>query len=570
MSLPYRLALFLGVALATLATARAQQPANPPSRISHVTVYPGWAYVTRTASLELKAGTTTYTIPGLPAWIDDDSVRARVDNPAVQLLFATSRQVFRSEKTEAELRQAEAALTAVQDQRADLEKLAETLATERTYLAQLMTWKMASLPQESAPRKITPEELAQINALAAALTANDQKTADAHRKARDLAPTLAEKEKALAEVRRLHKIEARDLTVQLAAASDTRVTLQVDYLINGASWYPSYDAASAADRAAVKLGAWAVVQQSTGESWDQATYTLATINPYATQGVPELQPWVLANVQTLENAALGSRLSSVHNAKLAAVRQRQLDYNASDEKAQQTYGLLQANVAQAVEVVRQAEARGTTAVFTVPAPHTIKSDGLPAKLPLGEAALTAELRYVAVPVVSSSTYVTGRLQNAAAFPLLPGPVHVFLAGSLIGKAKLDLVAQGEHFDLYLGLEDRIKVTRELDGRNSSTALLSGNKRLNLAYRLTARSFLATPATLEVRDQVPIAPDGNVRVRLLGSKPSAAQDPQGLLTWTLPLAKEETKAITYEFQVESPEGLAIGLVNDLEQQVKAAK
>ena len=79
------------------------------------------------------------------------------------------------------------------------------------------------------------------------------------------------------------------------------------------------------------------------------------------------------------------------------------------------------------------------------ATETVKTDGLPVELPVGEVTLPAERRYSACPAVSQSTYVIGVMRNQAGFPLLPGPVRVFLGGSFIGKSEMDFVAANERF-----------------------------------------------------------------------------------------------------------------------------
>ena len=67
------------IALLTLSVfAQSVKPQTVTSKITQVTVYPEWAYVTRQASVSLSPGTTRLAVHHLPSWIDDESIRVQL------------------------------------------------------------------------------------------------------------------------------------------------------------------------------------------------------------------------------------------------------------------------------------------------------------------------------------------------------------------------------------------------------------------------------------------------------------------------------------------------------------
>ncbi len=550
--------------------APAATPATPgqelTTRITHVTIYPEWAYVTREATVDVPAGNTSLVIRNLPAWIDDESIRARLPGATdATLLAAAARTVFLARSTDEDVRKAEAAVTELKDAVEDLNAQITVLESEAKVLAQLIAWKLDKVPHEAATRKIEAVELKDLDAFyLQAMNDNVKKAAEAKRKIRTLQPDLQAREKAWAEAKRKNRLELKEITVDVAAAKAGKLTVAVDYLISGASWYPSFDARTDAERTSVQLGSNAIVQQSSGEDWSEAGFTLSTVNPYATRQKPELDPWLIDagmsqqvaqtdnDVQVNQSASVSFRANQGKQMdRLAALQRKQYTMNEADADFQKAYKGWQDNVKLLLEVVRQAEERGTTVEFEVPGRFLVKSDGLPVRLPIGEVTLPAQRRYSAAPAVSQSTYVTGLMRNAATFPFLPGPVKIFISGSFVGKSQMAFVAANEKFELYLGLEERIKVTREMDAKTSSTAMFSGRKRLNVGYRLKVKNFLKTDAAVEVRDQVPVSQSADVKVKVVQVNPRADQMEKGVMTWNVPLKAGEEKELAFEFQLEYP-------------------
>ncbi|MFC1849133.1 DUF4140 domain-containing protein [candidate division CSSED10-310 bacterium] len=60
------------------------------SKIVHVTVYPEWAYVRRQAEAKINAGISKVALTHLPAWIDEKSVRVKINSSGQCKIIGTA------------------------------------------------------------------------------------------------------------------------------------------------------------------------------------------------------------------------------------------------------------------------------------------------------------------------------------------------------------------------------------------------------------------------------------------------------------------------------------------------
>lgn len=541
------------------------------SKIIHVTVYPQWAYVTRLAEVSLSGKAEKFFFKNLPAWIDEESIRVRVESPGeCTIIGASTKTIYLVRATEEEVHRAEEEVTKLRDKIEDINAEINILSQEKAYLSDLKVWKLEKVPHESAVREVTTDELHKVkNFITDELLKNVSKTTELKRKIRDLQPELRAKEKEWADVKSRARLEKKEIIVELSSKRPARAELFVSYLISGASWYPSYDARTDVGREKINLSCEAILQQTTGEDWKDATFTLSTIQPYLMRQKPELAPWYIntASVQTISRTPQQFstfRGSGKEKRRMQKIQQKQEGWNVAN--APGAWKGFSRNSQQAMEVIRQVEERGTTAEFDIIGRYSVKTDGKAVKMPIGITELNAIRRYSAAPAVSKSTYVTAKMRNKGKFPFLPGPVKVYVAGSLIGKSKIDCVAEEEKFELYLGLEERIKVTRELDTKKSSIAIFSRKKRLNVAYNIKVKNFLKGPATIEISDQIPVSQDATVKVKLLNTDPNPGKTEKGIITWPLRFDAGEAKTIHFEFQVEYPETVQLRRARQLEEQI----
>jgi uncharacterized protein (TIGR02231 family) len=154
--------------------------------------------------------------------------------------------------------------------------------------------------------------------------------------------------------------------------------------------------------------------------------------------------------------------------------------------------------------------------------------------------------------MAPEAYVRATVTNASPLLLLPGPARVFHDAQFAGETCLETVAGGEEFELQLGVDDQIRVERELRRRSTTKAVIGGTRTIDVAYEITVENHRPDQARVSVHDHVPLSTDGDIKVRLRETSPAPAeQNDLGELTWVLSLDSGQTATIRYRFTVEHP-------------------
>ena len=569
--LPGRFALGL-LASAVLAGAADGQLALD-SRITHVTVYPGWARVQRTGKLQLEPGRTTVRLAGLPAWLDTQSVQTQVNGlEGAELVAARARAVTAPAHTEEALKQAEADVAGALDAVADAATEVEALKAEMDYLTKLMPWRLEKLPIESTTRPVTAAELKEVNDyLTQARLANLTKSAELNRKMRQLQDALKAKEETLAEMKQRPALESMDVLVVLQAPAAGPAELEVSYLVAGASWYPEHVLSLDNGGKDASFRTLGMVQQATGEDWAEVALVLSASHPFAAQATPVLATWHIAGAlksgaPAPEVLPFTSRVTDAYGARLLALTQTWREIGSRDEETAKAVKQVEANRALAAEALRQASARGTAVELLADGRFSAPGDGEQAVASCKSEALTLARRYRVVPAVSDTAFAIGVGRNTTSFPWLPGAVNLHQGTRIVGAHALDLVGLNETFEIELGPTSALKVERRLQKEQSRSAQVGAKTRLTLSYTIRVKNDLPTAAELEVRDQIPVGDGKTLAVELLTTSPRAEIGQDGVILWKTTLAANQTTELAFGVQLVYPKGAGGAGVRALERQV----
>lgn len=217
-------------------------------------------------------------------------------------------------------------------------------------------------------------------------------------------------------------------------------------------------------------------------------------------------------------------------------------------------------VVEAVAATAEVRSEGPAVVFVAPGSPSIPADGSAHKVFLGRQDLPAPIDWVTAPKVEPHVYRRARAQNATPSILLPGRAAVFHGDTFIGTTSLPETPSGGELEVYLGVDDLLKVERGLVERTVDKAgLVEKVRRLSYAYRIRVHNLRQERAPLTVLDQLPVSRHESLKVKLMRSDPPVEPGEMGELRWELSLAAGEEQQIVFAFQVEMPlESQAVGL------------
>ncbi|MBI5515414.1 MAG: DUF4139 domain-containing protein [Deltaproteobacteria bacterium] len=189
----------------------------------------------------------------------------------------------------------------------------------------------------------------------------------------------------------------------------------------------------------------------------------------------------------------------------------------------------------------------------------VPSDGGLHRVPLGEGESPSTQRWRTVPRERPEVYRELELRNPFDAPLLAGPVEVYLDGSLLAVDQLDRIDRGGTTQVGLGVEERVKVARNVTMTEDTAGLLKGDTVLTHTVSIELSSALGTAALVDVVDRVPVSDDKTVELKTVRSAPEG--DPytqtergeplRGGRCWRVIVAPGAKARVEYTYTVTIP-------------------
>jgi hypothetical protein len=180
----------------------------------------------------------------------------------------------------------------------------------------------------------------------------------------------------------------------------------------------------------------------------------------------------------------------------------------------------------------------------------IASDAAFHGVPIAAAQTQAHRRYVSVPRESPLVFRFAELPNPLDVPLLEGPVDIFMGEDFLATSHQRSVPPRGAMRLGLGVEESLKVARNVEFREETGGLLGGSLELHHRIKLDIVSYLAHAAPVEIRERIPVMADGDdqAAIQVTDVNPaweSFEQEPQparGTYRWTVLLGPGESRQL----------------------------
>jgi uncharacterized protein (TIGR02231 family) len=349
--------------------------------------------------------------------------------------------------------------------------------------------------------------------------------------------------------------ESYNLVVAISASSEGEFKLEVTYVVNNANWTPLYDVrvSQSKESNSVTLDYLAEVQQNTGEDWTGIKLTLSTAKPGLGTLPPKLEPWYIDTIRV--NPAAMKMAAPMMSAPASYVeRSRSVELSVACELEEEP-------IYQAKAAIAEVKQEGGVVTFTVARPCDIPSDGTPHKNTILNAEYPCRIAHVAIPKLVSFAYLQAIVTNPTdGATLLAGKVNIFREGMFVGVARIGNIAPGQEFKLNLGIDEGIKIERDLAERKVDKRFISDRRRTTYAYRLSLENLSDRPISLQLTEQLPKSCHEKIEVRLSACSPQIQPGEMGLMEWTLVLAPKTKQEIAYQFVVEHPADLPVAGLN----------
>ena len=513
-------------------------------RITAVIVYPDRAMTTRSTNLSLKPGSYVVVLDGLPALIQDDSVRVSGKGSAVATIMGLEvKRSFVEQVPEKRAKELEDEILALERKIGSLDAKKVSLAAQKGFIDSIKVAWGDRISKELALGKPTSAELNEaLTFVGNGVTRVEEQTRDLDMEKKQLKDRIDALRRQRDESIGSRRMETKSVEVIIDVASGGSLTLDLNSVTPKAGWEPSYDVRLAADGKSAELTFRALVRQQTGEDWRDVDLSLSTSRPAIGGTPPELFPWRISLYRPqplMPMPVMAPAPRSLYKKDARASSMDEAEILPAEAQASALYATAQVAEEQ------------TSVTFLIPRKVDIPSDGTRHGSVVAMENLPLSLEFLAVPKLAANVYLKSEIVNRAPFPLLAGRVNIFIGGNFSGSSQLKKVAAGEKFDLYFGTDDQVTVKRE-ELKVHKEAGLFGKNRMAYRYRIEVQNFRKEPQTIIVRDQLPLAGDDEITIALDNPslKPEEIKN-DGVLTWKLLVKPGEKQEIGFGIIIDYP-------------------
>lgn len=528
------------------------------TRISEVTVYTDRALVTRRGTVALSGNETELTIASIPATIETESVRATGSGTiAVRLLGVRSETVFSSEPVDDRTAELTQQIQELEIQKRAINDKITARKIKLQFLQGLSEKSVASFSSSIAKQQVGLNETDELlNFLAANYLKNISAIAHYETQRQELDKQIQALQQQLRQIQTPHSQQTFNIIVAIEPSGSGNFELEVSYVVTLAHWTPLYDLRVNTTNNQINLNYLAEVNQNTGEDWAGVALTLSTAKPGMGTLPPKLKPWYVDILRSKSPPA--AEFYRMRTSSTAAPDGFELSATEVPS-AMMAIAPAAAEPApiEAQTATAQVSREGGTVSFQVGGNTNIPSDGTPHKVTIFSENYPFKPEYIAVPRLVSFAYLQAVVVNPqTGATLLPGKANIFRDNTFVGTVELDNVSPGAEFKLNLGIDEGLKIDRQLVERQVDKKLIGNQRRTSYAYRLNLTNLQQVQLHLTLKEQLPVSRNEQIKVRSTLTNPKIVVGEMGLLEWQISLPPQAKQELYYQFVVEHPPELTV--------------
>ena len=593
-------------ALLFLSASALAQAVELEGDISNVIVYRGQALVTRTIDVDLPEGVSELIVSNLPVKIVPESLYSQSPD-YIKVISVRYRRQAVKEDTRQEVKDIDKQLEALATEHRHLCKQEDLINGRAKRFAVLWNFGVDATKEDFDNSKLQVQPVMELTEYIdkTIIGLHNERITVQDRKLeidKEIA-LLKEKRKNLTDVNSKTNRQAV-LNINKTSAGDG--IIELSYLVDGANWSPQYNLRADAKNSSATIEYNAVVHQSSGEDWKNASVALSTAQPSLVAGSPVLNPMQITLTEIYNNRRPQMSVSST-----SAVQPEDLSFD-NNQAAQYSYvdrtgdfeqllkerysnisrGLtankelnslsvqnqiielnadkkMQQQMQKAVAVIKRTE--GVSVMYKLDGKLTMPSRSDQQLVNIAVIGAKADYLLVATPLLTDHVYLQAEILNDSDTILLPGTSSMYRNGEFVGKGSMELVTMGQKFVAGFGVDSQIKVTREFTDKKIET--LWGNRVDRQQYSISINNYKNTPAKLCLMDRLPYTRNPNIEILVKDMSHQLSTDAEyvrteknkGLLRWDLDLKPNTTDSgatvIEYSYTLKYDNDMTIHTIQE---------
>jgi uncharacterized protein (TIGR02231 family) len=503
------------------------------SEVDSAVVYSDRVMVTRITQVYLDK-TTDIVFTDLPGALDDATVKVKAEglkigevqvkkryakepHPKIKVLFGEIETLENKDRTLSD------ELTVLKDK----EKFLQTIAVGGPEV----------ISKEILTGKVSPQSWRQgLKFMTDELLSTKKRQAEIERQRKDLKEEIDALQNELNDMKSI-VANRKNVSFDARPMSTKTYTIHLTYIVYGAQWRTYYELRAYPSSGKMTLSYFSKINQRTGEDWDNTKIVLSTAKPALGGAAPRPGPWYIRRIVPMTTLRGG--------------REDDLYYKA---EALEELSLTTADV-----VATPPVEAGISIWYPLPGRCTIKSGDSEKKIQIYETSFHADFEYFIVPRIIKHAYSTGKMQNTSKYLFIAGEAGTYVGDDFTGKTYLSTIAPDESTTVSFGIDERVRVERELKKSKVIKGGFFGSKtKYDFTYENRVKNFHNKEILCTIVDQVPIPQDPDIKVSSikLEPKPSEEDKDQGIYYWHVLIGAGDEYIINVSFTVEAPRGVEV--------------
>ncbi len=279
--------LVFSLTLLTFSNALAQKESSHSSEIKKVTVFFQGAQVEHSKSIELKSGKQEIVFQRLTDFLDPNSVQVKAKGELTILSV-------RTRKNYEDLKISSGEINLLNVRKKKLEQRDQVLRDEYDVLGFDKALLLNNRDLKGNDNGLKVSELKEAYAfMHQKLTEIGARQSSIYSELEEINKELNQIEQEIISQRSKPVINYTEVIVEIDVEKSTTGEFFFSYITPKASWKPYYDMRSDGIGKPVRLEAKALVNQTSGISWDNVDLVLSTNDPYENSKEPIINPWYI-------------------------------------------------------------------------------------------------------------------------------------------------------------------------------------------------------------------------------------------------------------------------------------
>lgn len=576
-----------------LIISQAQTEKDFPSAIKKVTVFSQGAQVENEATVSVQPGQMVLRFTGLSPYINKESIRIDGDGSFtilnVQHQNDYMNRLDKSTETES-----------LQSKIEEFKLKIEDETTRINILKQKLGFLEVNIQVTGKEQPVNPETFKVMNTYYGDnVEALNLEMLKKQRLINDYNKQISQLTNQLNSLNTNVDLPSGTIIVTINSKQTQSTKLTINYLVDYASWYPSYDIRFKGIDKPLRIIFKANIRQNTGTDWKDVDITLSTAKTNISAQIPEisasyLQFFYPEITQSLQGRAAGVQISNDASIPGSATEILVRGAGSINNGSNPLYivdGVPQSNVSSIdpnnidnIEVLKDASAtaiygsRGANGVilittrqnkeksaipltitskqetsneYLVDAKQTILSNNKNSTVVFKESDLNAGFEYQSIPKLSENVFLIGKVRDWYKAELMDGEANIYLENSYVGKSEINTREFKDTLELSFGVDNNISIKRERMTEFTENQLIGSNRKDTRAYKLSIRNNKSYPVTAKITDQIPVSTSKEIQVETIELSGGKSDPDSGKVVWEITLKPNESKDLVIKYSVKYP-------------------